>query len=148
MEIFNFIHAQKSYLAQKTISEQDAEDIIQDVYEIVWKKREYFESKPLADQKKIVSVAISNKFIDAWRSRTKKRLNPKLIPKYQPAEAYSIIELKEVVETLYGHERHLQLLAFASGYSTKEIQQALGLKSLNTVTGRNRYARLYLNKQL
>jgi len=145
MEIFDFIQAQLSYLKRRTVTDQDAEDIIQDVFEIVWNKRSFFNSKTIEVQKKIVFICIRHRFIDLCRHKKKARLSSFKPIAYRQPEALSIIELKEVMKMLEKYQNR-QLIYWAEGYTTTEISEGSGIK-FNTVLSNIHNARIYLKKQ-
>jgi len=130
----------------RTITDQDAEDIIQDVYEIVWNRRSYFNNKPLEEQKKIVFICISHRFIDLYRRKKRGRLSLFKPGTCSQPEALSIIELKEIKQMLDKYQGRLQLLCFVGGYSTQEISDNTGTK-FNTVLSNIHKTRIYLKKQ-
>lgn len=127
MEVFSYILEQAYYLAQKTATVEDAEDIIQDVLETVWRKKEYFESKPLGQQKKIISACIQNRWFDCIRySKRQKRTWPASaedkIEIASPPSVYALLDLKYVLKKI--NDLKLEcLLDRALGHTTAECIQ-------------------------
>lgn len=142
----NYAYSCKYLFTWKLRSETDAEDLIQDVQERIWKERDSFEGKDIKEQKKIINAYFTNRRIDLLRQKfTSKRIvDTRYIVKYQKPEAYSIMQLKEVKTLIKGKVWADQILKFAEGYTIKELQQDLLDKNL--ALSRNFNARVFLKK--
>lgn len=123
---------------------EDVEDIMQDVFLRILLRKD-FESMSVNEKERFAVCLIKNRCTDFYR--IKKHWGIKVDPdeiklKVKP-EAYSKIELKEVLNRASNYQLCETLLLTAAGYKNIEVAAMTGQK-LNTVLGRCRYARKYL----
>lgn len=119
---------------------QDVEDLLQDMCEIVWRKKEWFEQKDIVAQRKIINICLKNKRIDNLRKlkterRTFDKYNP--YPQFQKPQVYSMMELDEVKKKI--EDNNLQfMLERAIGFSDDELKTKYGKNIIVKIfNGRN-----------
>lgn len=136
----------KGFATSIALCPHDADDILQDVSISILRNYDRFKSFSQKGKEGYLFTLIRNKFIDTKRSQArKKRDEVYLIEKYQPAEAYSKLELRDVKKEMVKHRVCYSLELYSSGYSVKEIAKITNV-GINTALGRMRYGRKHLNK--
>ena len=155
-ELFDFYAPRvKSYMLRLGASDNEAEDLAQDVLVTVWRKADMYDRKQASVSTWIFRIA-RNRRIDRFRKASRPELDadePMLRPPdiEQPDEALDRAQIEESVRAELAKLPHEQLellqAAFYEGLSHSEIATRFGLP-LGTVKSRIRLAFGRLRGQL
>ena len=150
-QTINIIQSLRWLAVKKCETIEDAEDLLQDVFIRLFRNEKFNSIVKEEEKKKFISRCINNMSIDFHRRRSTKKGAHTLpvIEEYtdhyynHEPEAYSKIELKEVLKKCEGREICDTLIAMAAGYKASELSNKTGI-GINTIIGRCRYARKFL----
>lgn len=149
------------FIRQRVRTEEDAEDILQDVfYQLV---TSYSVTEPIEKLTSWLFTVARNKIIDWYRKRKPERLpadmndvplqleqvlfDPTQDPEQLYARSLVWTELAEVLDELPEAQKEVFVMHELEGKSFKEIAEVTG-EPLNTLLSRKRYAVLYLRERL
>ncbi|HEY6952359.1 MAG TPA: RNA polymerase sigma factor [Bacteroidota bacterium] len=151
------------FIRKRVRSEEDAEDILQDVF--VQLASNYSVTEPIEQLTSWLFTVARNKIIDLYRKRKPESLpverteddeHPVLAdllmdPRQDPDTVYerSLLwsEFADALEDLPDNQREVFVMHEFEGRSFKEIAELTG-EPVNTLLSRKRYAVLYLREQL
>ncbi|GEO08784.1 RNA polymerase sigma factor [Segetibacter aerophilus] len=141
----------QNYAVRLTKNEDDAKDLVQ---EVAYKVLKYnVLDKSYEEQVKICKATLYYTFMDSLNLRKKLAIRHRKYSFPLVQQTPCTTELKEVLKSLDGVNKKMKVavLAFAYGYSVKEISQATGESYTNTLTlirrGRIAIKRSYGNEK-
>lgn len=146
MEILSFVQKQVNRLTREIGSYEDAQDLIQDVCEIIWRKKDYFEQKDLEQQKNIAIVALRNRWKDIISYNKATKRDPDylgMVINTKP-RVYSMLELKDLIKVMEERNREgnnmRYLTEFAMGYTAREVmaRNKMNLTTLHAQISKSR----------
>lgn len=135
----------------------DAEDIVQEAYIKLWNKRD--ELNHIENTESYCVVVLRNLCLDFLRTRNKHRMQSteevtiqeekSLIDELENTDEISYI--KTIIDQLPEQQRQIVKLRHFDEYSNEEIEEIMGLTSVNTRVllsrARKKIKELYLNNQ-